>query len=99
MKILVTIIVFITLSLLTGSCSNKHVPVRVAKLATTKRSVKIKKLSAPEIITVNDGIVSTASDGRLYYDFQGHRYWRNFDDGKYYLVTAATYNNAEFKPH
>ncbi|UEG48833.1 hypothetical protein LK994_09310 [Ferruginibacter lapsinanis] len=94
-----TVIAFITIALLSGSCSNKYVPVRVAKLATTKKSVKVKKLTPPEIITVSDRIASKAADGRYYYDFQGHRYWRNFDDGKYYLITVATYSNPAFKPH
>lgn len=92
-------ILLLSITLLTASCSNKSTPGRVAKLATTKKSVKIKKLTAPEVITVNDKVASEASDGRLYFDFQGHRYWRNFDDGRYYLITVATYKNPAFKPH
>jgi hypothetical protein len=50
------------------------------------------------VITVNDEAASKSVDGRLYYDVMGHRYWKNFKDGKYYLFDKSMYNNPDFKP-
>ena len=38
-------------------------------------------------------------DGRLYYDVEGRRYWRNYNDGKYYLFNKSMYSDSAFKPH
>ena len=68
----------------------------VVKKAITKRKIKE---SIPKIISVNDAIAKKMVDGRLYYDLNGHRYWRNNKDGKYYLFNKAMYDQAEFKPN
>ena len=56
------------------------------------------KVPIPKVIEVNDGVAHKSIDGRLYYDVMGHRYWKNYKDGKYYLFNQAMYNNEDFKP-
>lgn len=63
-----------------------------------KAPVKKEKPPFPKIITVNDAAAKKAVDGRMYYDIQGRRYWKNFKDGKYYLFDKSMYNNPDFKP-
>lgn len=53
----------------------------------------------PLVITVNDNAAKKSVDGRLFYDVLGHRYWKNYSDGKYYLFDKSMYNNPDFKPH
>ena len=96
------------------SCSKKIIPTTtdtpavstantnidtVAVLA--KKVIKKRKIKEPipKIISVNDAIAKKTVDGRLYYDLDGHRYWRNNKDGKYYLFNKAMYDEAEFKPN
>lgn len=52
----------------------------------------------PKVITVNDEAASKSVDGRLFYDVLGHRYWKNYSDGKYYLFDKSMYSNPDFKP-
>ncbi|MEO8823587.1 MAG: hypothetical protein ABI366_08425 [Ginsengibacter sp.] len=52
----------------------------------------------PKVISVNDDAATKSVDGRLFYDVLGHRYWKNYDDGKYYLFDKSMYNNPDFKP-
>ena len=94
-----------------NSCSKKHHPARstvnsekssvdsVKSENTVVASAKVKKTKAtfPKVITVNDDAAHKSVDGRLYYDVQGHRYWRNNKDGKYYLFNKAMYNNPDFQ--
>jgi hypothetical protein len=56
------------------------------------------KYVTPKVIVVNDTVARKAVDGRLYYDLLGHRYWKNYKDGKYYLFNQSMYNNDAFKP-
>jgi hypothetical protein len=73
-----------------------------AAAKTTSRRILVKRTtlsSIPNVIMVNDKAAKRNIDGRLYYDLNGHRYWRNYDDGKYYLFSQAMYNNPAFKPH
>jgi hypothetical protein len=64
-----------------------------------KAPVKTKPQEAvPKVITVNDASAHKTVDGRYYYDLQGHRYWRNNKDGKYYLFNKTMYADAAFKP-
>lgn len=56
------------------------------------------KREFPKVITVNDEAASKSVDGRLFYDVLGHRYWKNYSDGKYYLFDKSMYNNPDFKP-
>ena len=63
-----------------------------------KEPVKEKtKLAIPKVITVNDNAAKKSVDGRYYYDLQGHRYWRNNVDGKYYLFNKSMFTDDAFK--
>lgn len=66
----------------------------VKKVAISKK----KSPPLPQMITVNDTAAKKSVDGRLYYDVQGHRYWKNFKDGKYYLFNKKMYKDPAFKP-
>lgn len=67
-------------------------------VATIKPVVKTKpKESIPKVIVVNDKYASKSVDGRYYYDLQGHRYWRNNKDGKYYLFNKSMLTDDAFK--
>lgn len=57
-----------------------------------------KKDIIPPSIVVNDKAAKKAVDGRLYYDLLGHRYWKNYKDGKYYLFSQKMYDNPAFIP-
>ncbi len=107
-KYLCIIAIFIMAGLL--SCSKKIHPdtstVRVSGVtnndssAAKKVVVKRKpKEPIPQVISVNDLSAQKTVDGRYYYDLQGHRYWRNNKDGKYYLFNKSMYNNSAFKPN
>jgi hypothetical protein len=70
----------------------------VALTSTTKPApVKKIKTPTPKVIVVNDNIASKTFDGRLYYDLDGKRYWRNYKDGKYYLFNKSMATNPDFK--
>ena len=71
-----------------GVLVDKKIPVR-----------RIPKVATPKVIIVNDRTASKTVDGRLYYDLEGNRYWRNYDDGKYYLFNQSMYTDKAFKPH
>jgi hypothetical protein len=72
---------------------------KIDSVETPKPVVKPKpKTEFPKVITVNDEAASKSVDGRLYYDVMGHRYWKNFKDGKYYLFDKSMYSNPDFKP-
>ncbi|MEO6328503.1 MAG: hypothetical protein ABIO55_06210 [Ginsengibacter sp.] len=103
----------LSLSLVIYSCSKKNHPGRtetVAKndsitvkssdSATAKKAVFKPKQKdiIPKTIIVNDNAAHKSIDGRLYYDLLGHRYWKNYKDGKYYLFNQAMYANDAFKP-
>ena len=97
----------IAFATLISGCSKKHTPQNDAattKPAATNPALKktvVKKtaVAIPKVIVVNDSVAKKNIDGRLYYDLQGHRYWRNYDDGKYYLFNQSMYNDKAFKPH
>lgn len=100
--------IFIALcSILVISCSKKHVPERTGEpvantAAPAVKKAPVKKAAAvpvAKVIVVNDSVAKKNIDGRLYYDVGGHRYWRNYDDGKYYLFNKSMYTNKAFKPH
>lgn len=64
----------------------------------TKAPVRKKPVDAvPKVISVNDAAAKKSVDGRLYYDLQGHRYWRNYKDGKYYLYNKSMNTDEAFK--
>ena len=86
---------------LSSSSGNNSGNNTTAAKNTTRRTM-VKRATAsniPNVIIVNDKAAKKNIDGRLYYDINGHRYWRNYDDGKYYLFSQAMYNNPAFKPH
>ena len=96
----------IAFSLFILSCSKKTIPQAEASTAATakpvvKKPVVKKAPPAPvaKVIIVNDSVAKKSFDGRLYYDVEGRRYWRNYDDGKYYLFNKSMYSNPAFKPH
>ena len=84
-------------------CSKKTQPTATAapvnaepaKVKTVKKAVV--KTAVPKVITVNDSVAKRSVDGRYYYDLEGHRYWRNNRDGKYYLFHKAMFDNPDFK--
>ena len=92
------------------SCRRKHIPERTPEitmtLPATTDAVVVKKHNftpkkkdiIPPSIVVNDAAAKKAIDGRLYYDLLGHRYWKNYKDGKYYLFSQKMYDNPDFKP-
>lgn len=55
------------------------------------------KTAVPKVITVNDQSASKTFDGRLYYDLEGHRYWKNYHNGKYYLFNKSMAADPAFK--
>ncbi len=105
MQIKQTAILILLSCLLVTGCSKKHQPQAAAPATETKSPeekkvvVKRVKLALPKVITVDDRAARRTGDGRLYYDLEGRRYWRNYDDGKYYLYNKSMYNNPAFKPH
>lgn len=99
------IISIIVLIILTGlaACSKKTHPVNSPAAKTeapvAARPVKktVVKTAVPKVITVNDAAAKRSLDGRYYYDLEGHRYWRNNRDGKYYLFHRSMFDNPDFK--
>lgn len=89
------------------SCNKRQAPQRTATVtpaSTTAPAVKkpvVKKVhtAVPKVIAVNDNVAKRNIDGRLYYDLNGHRYWRNYYDGKYYLYNKSMYSDSAFIPH
>ena len=92
--------IFFIVFIVTG-CSKKSHP---AETPTTAATVPVKtikkpviKTAVPKVITVNENAAKKSLDGRYYYDLEGHRYWRNNRDGKYYLFNKAMFDNPDFK--
>lgn len=71
-----------------------------AESAPTAPTAPVRKqpVQQPNVITVNDAAASKSVDGRLYYDVNGKRYWKNYKDGKYYLFNKSMYENPDFRP-
>lgn len=102
--------IFICVMLL-AACSKKHQPQTeiptvslgdsVAVKPVVKKTYKapVNKRPVATVLTVNDKGAKKSVDGRLYYDLKGYRYWRNYDDGKYYLFNSTMFNDPAFKPH
>ena len=78
-----------------GSDSNKTATTNI----TTSKPVTVKniKTPTPKMIVVNDNVASKTFDGRLYYDLDGHRYWKNYRDGKYYIYNKSMVTDPAFK--
>lgn len=86
----------------TGSSSNrpaaKSAPAAASKPAVRTMVKRTAPAAAPKVIWVNDKVAKRNFDGRLYYDLEGRRYWKNYVDGKYYLYHRAMYSDSAFKP-
>lgn len=67
-----------------------------ASLKPVKRPPTLKT-AVPKVIIVNNKVAKRSLDGRYYYDLEGHRYWRNNRDGKYYLFNKSMFDNPDFK--
>lgn len=86
-----------------NSCSRKSHPAASSTVSTEvkrdeyKAVVKKPKATFPKAISVNDSAAAKSVDGRLYYDIMGHRYWKNYKDGKYYLFNKSMYSDPAFK--
>ncbi len=89
-----------------NSSSNPSTAATGAGIKTGDSAVVVKKAvkppsnkltSVPKVIVVSDAGAKKAVDGRLYYDLQGHRYWRSNKDGKYYLYNKSMQNDEAFK--
>ena len=107
MKI-VNILFYVLVSCILFGCHKKSNPTKMqvnsgvinpsAKKTDTKKSaIRQIKTPVPKVITVNDHAAKKTFDGRLYYDLEGHRYWRNYKDGKYYLYHVSMNTNPDFK--
>ena len=78
--------------------SSTVVAKKVDSVTTIRPVVKKKpKPPIPQVIAVNDKAASRSVDGRYYYDLDGHRYWRNNKDGKYYLYNKSMNTDEAFK--
>ena len=80
----------------TAQSSIKKTDSVLVKKAATPVKAKPKE-SIPKVIAVGDNAAKKSVDGRLYYDLQGHRYWRNNKDGKYYLYNKSMATDPDFK--
>jgi hypothetical protein len=69
----------------------------VATVVKKAPVVRRPKPSVPKMIAVNDLAAKKSVDGRLYYDLQGRRYWKNYKDGKYYLYNKSMNTDEAFK--
>lgn len=94
---------------LLSNCSKKTVPATSTSTNTTEvpkpvsakvaRSPKANpvKTSTPKVISVNDSAAKKTFDGKYYYDLEGHRYWKNYKDGKYYIYSKKMNTDPDFK--
>jgi hypothetical protein len=86
----------------TVGCSRKTHPETIstntAKTPAVKPAKRVTvKTAVPKVIVVNDKVAQKSLDGRYYYDLEGHRYWRNNRDGRYYLFNKSMFDNPDFK--
>lgn len=101
--------VFFAGAIIFNSCSKKTHPssgtaTSSGTTTSTETNISAPKTAAkkppanfPKVISVNDSAASKSVDGRLYYDVMGHRYWKNYKDGKYYLFNKSMYSDPAFK--
>lgn len=100
---------FIALCILITSCSKKSqpqttiavtdIPETAAPAAKKKSAKKVTHTAVPKVISVDDRGAQKSVDGRLYYDLEGKRYWKNFKDGRYYLFKKGLFDDPAFKPN
>ena len=109
MRIKLPAILFIVLLMFVASCRKKHqpqteitvtdVPENTKPVTTKKTAKKVIRTAVPKVITVDDRGAQKSVDGRLYYDLEGRRYWKNYNDGRYYIFKPGMFDNPAFKPH
>ena len=102
-------ILLIVLCILITSCSKKHhpqtditvtdIPGSTTPAVKKKTAKKVIHTSVPKVISVDDRGAQKSVDGRLYYDLEGHRYWKNYNDGRYYIFKQGMFGDPAFKPH
>lgn len=82
-----------------GSSRSVYGSDKSAGSTSTSKPVTVKKTKTaiPKVIVVNDSVAKKTFDGRLYYDLNGHRYWRSNKDGKYYLYNKSMSTNPDFQ--
>ena len=96
---------FILLCTILLSCSKKHQPQAATEAGKTDKPVAKKiivrkiKTPVPKLLVMDDKGASRTVDGKLYHDLEGHRYWKNYTDGKYYLYNKSMYADSAFIPH
>ena len=96
----ILILLFLSVLFAMVGCSKKSHPSKeTAKETGENMIVKKQKLitTVPKVIIVDDKVAKKSIDGRYYYDLQGHRYWRNNKDGKYYLFHKSMFDDDSFK--
>ncbi len=82
-----------------AGCNKKSYPEKSTDPAvanSTKTPVKKIVTPVPKVIVVEDRVAQKTVDGRLYYDLNKKRYWKNNKDGKYYLFNKSMYNDDSF---
>ncbi len=96
-------LLFISISFV--ACSKKVVPNKPTHTASmpskdtaAKKRVVVPKPPTAKSIMLNDSAAKKTFDGRLYYDLDGKRYWKNYKDGKYYLYNKSQHTDPDFKP-
>jgi len=101
MKTILFPVTVIFLAVFLFSCSKKTQPTAsTAATAPAETRAAVKRpliTTVPKVISVNDKAAKRSLDGRYYYDLNGHRYWRNNRDGKYYLFHKSMFDNVDFK--
>jgi len=95
-KAVFILIAFLAVIFVTGCSKKSHPETTVAAPAKPVKKATVKT-AVPKVITVNDKVAKRSVDGRYYYDLEGHRYWRNNRDGKYYLFNKSMFDNPDFK--
>lgn len=84
----------------TSPSASKSTESATNKTETAKPTApKAKRIKPPvaKVIMVNDSVAKKTFDGRLYYDLEGRRYWKNYVDGKYYLYNKSQSTDPAFK--
>lgn len=109
MQIKLPAFLFIVCCIFITACSKKHqpqtditvtdVPGSTAPVVKKKPVKKVIRTAVPKVISVDDRGAQKSVDGRLYYDLEGHRYWKNYNDGRYYIFKQGMFDNPAFKPH
>lgn len=95
-KTFLSILILFILAIL-NSCNKKAHPTATTTAETKVVRSNTIKTTVPKVIIVNDKYAKRSVDGRYYYDLEGHRYWRNNRDGKYYLFNKSMFDKEDFK--